>query len=105
MRTPLTITYPITTKEIEHLARKEKDGRVRQRLWAMKFISQGQSIPQAAQRLDISERPLRKWLQSTGPRGLTGCPPIRSTCQTETETGHAIQTTHTTRGDRNRSGL
>lgn len=77
MRTPLTITYPITPKEIEHLARKEKDGRVRQRLWAMKFISQGQSIPQAAQRLDISERPLRKWLHrfnQQGPEGLRDAP-------------------------------
>ena len=77
MRTPLTITYPITTKEIERLARKEKDGRVRQRLWAMKFISQGQSIPQAAQRLDISERPLRNWLHrfnQRGPEGLRDAP-------------------------------
>lgn len=77
MRTPLIITYPITPKEIDHLARKEKDGRVRQRLWAMKFVSQGQSIPQAAQRLDISERPLRKWLHrfnQQGPEGLRDAP-------------------------------
>jgi transposase len=43
----------------------------------MKFISQGQSIPQAAQRLDISERPLRKWLHrfnQRGPEGLRDAP-------------------------------
>jgi len=40
---------------------------------AMKFIAQGHSIPQAARRLDISERPLRKWLyrfNEQGPPGL-----------------------------------
>ena len=44
----LKIMYQITSKEIVSLVRTEKDGRVRQRLMAMKFISQGQSIPQAA---------------------------------------------------------
>jgi len=40
---------------------------------AMKFIAQGHGIPQAARRLDISERPLRKWLyrfNEQGPPGL-----------------------------------
>ena len=69
----LKITYQITSKEIANLIRTEKDGRVRQRLMAMKFISQSQSIPQAAKRLDISERPLRKWIHrfnEQGPAGL-----------------------------------
>jgi transposase len=73
----LKITYQITSKEIANLIRTEKDGRVRQRLMAMKFISQGQSIPQAAKRLDISERPLRKWLHrfnKHGPNGLCDSP-------------------------------
>ena len=77
MREPLTITYEMTTKEIANLARKERDGRVRQRLLAMKFISQGQTIPQVARRMDISERPLRKWLHrfnEQGPRGLLDAP-------------------------------
>ena len=74
---PLTITYRITTKQISNLVRTEKDGRVRQRLMAMKFISQGQTIPQAAKRMDISERPLRKWLHrfnKQGPNGLCDAP-------------------------------
>ena len=69
----LKITYPITFQEIAALIRTEKDGRIRQRLMAMKLIAQGHSIPQAAQRLDISERPLRKWLyrfNEQGPPGL-----------------------------------
>ena len=74
---PLKITYQITSKEIANLVRTEKDGRVRQRLRAMKFISQGQTIPQVAKRMDISERPLRKWLHrfnKHGPSGLCDAP-------------------------------
>ena len=73
----LTITYQITTKQISNLVRTEKDGRVRQRLRAMKFISQGQTIPHAAKRMDIAERPLRKWLHrfnKHGPNGLCDAP-------------------------------
>jgi transposase len=87
----LKITYQITSKEIANLIRAEKNGRVRQRLMAMKFISQSQSIPQAAKRLDISERPLRKWLyrfNEQGPVGLqdaprSGQPPKLDTGQIE----------------------
>ena len=74
---PLTTTYRITTKQISNLVRTEKDGRVRQRLMAMKFISQDQTIPQVAKRMDISERPLRKWLHrfnKHGPNGLCDSP-------------------------------
>jgi len=74
---PLTITYRITTKQISNFVRTEKDGRVRQRLMAMKFISLGQTIPQAAKRMDIAERPLRKWLHrfnKHGPSGLCDAP-------------------------------
>ncbi|MHC4950450.1 MAG: hypothetical protein ACYTEU_05610, partial [Planctomycetota bacterium] len=61
MMRPLTVTYQITSQEIASLVRIEKDGRVRQRLTAMKFILQGQTIPLVARRLDVAERPLRKW--------------------------------------------
>ena len=77
MGQPLKITYQITSKEIANLVRTEKDGRVRQRLRAMKFISQGQTIPQVAKRMDIAERPLRKWLHrfnKHGPSGLCDAP-------------------------------
>ncbi len=77
MMRPLTITYRITTKQISNLVRTEKDGRIRQRLMAMKFISQNQTIPQTARRMDISERPLRKWLHrfnKHGPSGLCDAP-------------------------------
>ncbi len=88
---PLTITYRITTKQISNFVRTEKDGRVRQRLRAMKFISQGQTIPQVAKRMDIAERPLRKWLHrfnKRGPNGLcdaprSGQPPKINTKQIE----------------------
>ncbi len=88
---PLKITYQITTKQISNLVRTEKDGRIRQRLRAMKFISQGQTIPQVAKRMDIAERPLRKWLHrfnKHGPSGLcdaprSGQPPKINTKQIE----------------------
>ena len=87
----LKITYQITSKEIADLVRTEKDVRIRQRLRAMKFISQGQTIPQAARRMDISQRPLRKWLHcfnKHGPSGLSdgprsGQPPKLNTKQIE----------------------
>ena len=87
----LKITYQITSKEIADLVRTEKDVRIRQRLRAMKFISQGQTIPQAARRMDISQRPLRKWLHrfnKHGPGGLSdgprsGQPPKLNTKQIE----------------------
>ena len=89
MMRPLTITYRITTKQISNFVRTEKDGRVRQRLMAMKFISLGQTIPQTAKRMDIAERPLRKWLHrfnKHGPSGLcdahrSGQPPKINTKQ------------------------
>ena len=77
MGRPLTITYQITPKEITPHIRNKKDGRVRQRLRAMKFILQGQTIPQVAKRIDIAERPLRKWLyrfNKEGPCGLYDAP-------------------------------
>ena len=76
---PLKITYQITSKEFANLIRTEKDGRVRQRLRAMKFISQGQTIPQVARRLDIAQRPLRKWLHRFNDKGPSGlCDMLRS---------------------------
>ena len=74
---PLTITYQITANQIAKLTRTEKDGRVRQRLRAIKFISQGQTIPQVARRMNISERPLPKWLHHFNkdePKGLCDAP-------------------------------
>jgi len=77
MGRPLKITYQITPKEVSTLVRKQKDGRVRQRLMAMKFILKGQTIPQVAKRMDIAQRPLRKWLHrfnKDGPSGLYDAP-------------------------------
>jgi len=77
MMRPLKITYQITSKELAKLIRMQRDGKVRQRLRAMKFIFQGQTIPQVAKRMDISERPLRKWIHrfnKEGPKGLFDAP-------------------------------
>ena len=92
MGLPLKITYQITSKEIASLIRIEKDGRIRQRLVAMKFISQGQTIPQVAKRMDIAERPLRKWLHRfnrEGPSGL--CDAHRSGQPTKINTKQIVK--------------
>jgi transposase len=77
MMRPLKITYKISLKEISTLIRKERDARVHQRLIAMKFILQGLHIPEVARRMDISERPLRKWVHrfnEQGPSALCDAP-------------------------------
>ncbi len=74
---PLKVTYEISLKEISTLIRKERDARIRQRLIAMKFILQGLNIPEVARRMDVSERPLRKWLHrfnEHGPSALHDAP-------------------------------
>ena len=77
MRMPLTITREIAPEEIERLARKERDGRVRQRLWALKFIAGGEPVPDVAKRLSMGESTLRKWthrFNAEGPEGLCDRP-------------------------------
>ncbi len=67
---PLKITYEISLKEISALIRKQRDARVRQRLIAIKFILQGLHIPEVARRMDVSERPLRKWVHRFNTDGV-----------------------------------
>ena len=74
---PLKVTYRISLKEISALIRKERDARVRQRLVAMKFIMQGLHVPEVASRMDVSQRPLRKWVHrfnAHGPAALCDAP-------------------------------
>ena len=74
---PLKITYEIDLKEISALIRKERDARIHQRLIAMKFMLQGLNIPEVARRMDVAERPLRKWLHrfnEHGPSALCDMP-------------------------------
>ena len=66
---PLQITYKISLKEIAALIRRQRDARIRQRLIAIKFMLQGLNIPEVARRMDISERPLRKWVHRFNERG------------------------------------
>ena len=66
---PLKVTYEISLKEISALIRKERDARVRQRLIAIKFVLRGLHIPEVAMRMDISQRPLRKWVHRFNERG------------------------------------
>lgn len=77
MRKPLALTCETSLAEIERLAGRERDGRVRQRLWAMKFMAQGQSVSEVAERLDMGESTVRKWthrFNAAGPDGLRDRP-------------------------------
>ncbi len=77
MMKPLKITYEISLKGISALIRKERDARVRQRLIAMKFVIQGLHISEVASRMDVSQRPLRKWVHrfnASGPAALCDGP-------------------------------
>ena len=66
---PLKLTYEISLEEISTLIGTERDARICKRLMAMKFILQGLHIPEVARRMDISERPLRKWVHRFNERG------------------------------------
>jgi len=44
MRPPLTITYAIIPAEMDRLVHQERDGRVRQRLLALKLVLEGDTI-------------------------------------------------------------
>ena len=76
---PLRVTYEIGLKEMSALIRKERDVRIRQRLAAMKLLLQGVHVPEAAARIGVSERPLRKWVHRFNEDGPTGlCDALRS---------------------------
>jgi len=77
MRPPLTITYAIIPAEMDRLVHQERDGRVRQRLLALKLVLEGDTIPAVAARLGVSETPLRTWthrFNREGPKGLLDRP-------------------------------
>ena len=77
MRKALAITYEITSGEMAGLVRNERDGRVRQRLLAIKFIIDGERGSVVAFRLDMGESTVRKWMHrfnKKGPEGLRDLP-------------------------------
>lgn len=72
MGMPLTVNRGVSPDDIEQMMRSERDGRVRQRLLALKFIAGGQTIPEVAVRLEMAERCLRKWTHRFNREGLPG---------------------------------
>ena len=69
--------YGISVEEIEQLTRTERDGRVRDRLRAIALVASGETVPEVARRMEVSESFLRKWIHrfnAQGPAGLRDQP-------------------------------
>jgi transposase len=72
MAAPLRILRPITPEELARAARAEAEPRVRSRLLALRQIVLGQSLPQAAAAIALSERQMRTWVHRFNLAGYPG---------------------------------
>lgn len=76
MGKPMTVTWPITKKELTSALKNERNPFTLRRLQAIRMIFD-HSVPQAATLLGISERTLRSWLvkfNQIGPDALINKP-------------------------------
>ena len=70
---PATVGLTLDTllrKEIEKVRRKEKDVRIHNRLSALLWLGQGQSVEQVAELLGVCPRTVRNWLELYQRSGL-----------------------------------
>jgi len=72
MVAPLRILRPVTSEELARAARAEAEPRVRSRLLALRQIACGQSVPEAAGTIALSERQLRTWVHRFNDQGYPG---------------------------------
>lgn len=72
MRIPLKIETELTERDLARRARAEPDGRVRQRILAIRLLVLGQTVPQAAPLVGLKERQVRNWVHRFGAEGLAG---------------------------------
>lgn len=84
----LAVTYPISVEDLTELARREKDGRVRTRLLAVRLVALGHPATQAAKDLGLGESQTCVWINrfnEKGPGGLRNFPkkPRRSRLKPE----------------------
>jgi transposase len=73
MSKALSITYPVTTEELEELARCEHDARIRVRLLAVRLVKLGHAATAAARNLGVGESQTCEWVKrfnASGPAGL-----------------------------------
>lgn len=77
MGKPLTITWKIAPKALDATTKREKSGTVVRRLQAMRLLLGETTVPEAAERLGVPERSLRRWVHRfnrRGPEGLRDLP-------------------------------
>jgi transposase len=72
MAKSLSITYPISAKKLERLARQEQNPRVRVRLLAIRLVKLGQAARLAARSLGLGDTATRKWIKRFNQSGLAG---------------------------------
>ncbi len=60
----------LTRKKIENWRRKQKDARLHNRLSALLWLSQGRSVDEVAELLDVCPRTIANWLQLYRSGGL-----------------------------------
>jgi transposase len=56
-------------REIEKLRRKEKDGRLRDRLAAILWLDEGRTLEEVASLLGVDVRTIRDWLKTFKKKG------------------------------------
>jgi transposase len=73
MAKSLRITYPISAEDLDALARRERDPRVRVRLLAIRLVKLGQAATAAARNVGLGESQTCEWVKrfnEAGPAGL-----------------------------------
>jgi hypothetical protein len=68
----LVITRPVSVEELEAVASREPQGRLRVRILAMRLVALGQSASQAAHALGQTTSRVCKWVHRFNAEGLDG---------------------------------
>jgi len=68
----LTVQTNLTPDDLEKIAKKEPNPRVRQRLLAVRLVVMGNTVPQAAKAVGLKQRQSRNWIHRFNDEGLNG---------------------------------
>lgn len=65
----------IPLKEVIQAYKKEKDGRLKERLLAIKLLLEGKTVPQIADELEVSLKTIYNWINHWNDQGYEGLKP------------------------------
>ena len=68
----LAVQTNLTPDDLEKIAKKEPNPRVRQRLLAVRLVVMGNTVPQAAKAVGLKQRQSRNWIHRFNEEGLHG---------------------------------